>query len=44
MLEVKNQRKIHDSNDTKIPRQKAVTDDSYALTGKPILVLIFVFV
>ena len=42
MLEVKSQRKNHDSDDTKSPRQEAVNDDSNILTGKPILVLIFV--
>ena len=44
MLEVKNQTKIHDPNDTKTPWQEAVNDDSDVLTGRQILVLIFVFV
>ena len=44
MLEVKSQRKHHDSDDTKIPRREAVNDDCNILTGKSILVLISVFI
>ena len=44
MLEVKSQRKTHEADDTTIPQLEVedVNDDSYVVTGKPILVLIFV--